>query len=378
MNKIDNNKVTVHAQEQEEVQEIDLIELAQKIWADRKLILKICGYALLIGLVVAFSIPKEYTTSVTLAPEVSERSGTEGMGALAAMAGINLNKSNRDALSLDLYPDIVSSTPFLTNLFDIKVSDKKGEIETDLYTYLEEKQHVAWWGYVFSFPFKVVGWIMSLFVSDDLETENGELNPFILTQNETAIVKKLNKCITVKVDKKTAITKLSVTMQDPLISANVTNIVLKNLQDYITNYRTNKARHNLEFTEKLYKEAKENYDIAQQMYAQYTDKNQRIILQTARIEGEKLANEKNLTFNVYNQIAQQLQMAKVKVQEITPVYTVVEPSTVPLEPSKPNKILILFGFIFLGGAGGIGWILFGKGLLRSWKEKSLEKSPPYI
>jgi LPS O-antigen subunit length determinant protein (WzzB/FepE family) len=374
MNEINDNKVNVHTQQEE--QEIDLIELAQKIWAERKLILKICSYALLIGLIVAFSIPKEYTTSVTLAPEVSEKNGMEGIGTLAVMAGINLNNrgANEDALSIDLYPDIVSSTPFLTNLFDIKVFDKKGKIETTLYTYLKEKQHVTWWRYVFSFPFKALGWLRSLFVSDEQKTGNREFNPFMLTRDEAEIVKKLSKCITISVDKKTRVTTLSVIMQDPFISANVTNIVLKNLQEYITEYRTNKARRNLEFTEKLYKEAKEDYDIAQQKYALYTDKNQNTILQMARIEGERLINEKNLTFNVYTQIAQQLQMAKVKVQEITPVYTVVEPATVPLKPSKPNKILILVGFVFIGGVCSIGWIVFIKDLSRSWKEKQVEKS----
>ncbi|KAA6341956.1 hypothetical protein EZS27_010267 [termite gut metagenome] len=372
MNEIDDNKVNVHTQQEE--QEIDLIELVQKIWAERKLILKICSYALLIGLVVAFSIPNEYTTKVTLAPEVSEQSGMEGMGALVAMAGVSLaNKSNEDALSVELYPDIVSSTPFLTNLFDVKVSDKKGKIDATLYIYLKEKQHSAWWGYVFSFPFKALEWIRSL-SGNESETENRELNPFMLTKNQTKIVKTLNKCIEVSSDKKTKATTLSVTMQDPLISANVTNIVLKNLQDYITDYRTNKARRNLEFTEKLYREAKEDYDTAQQKYAQYTDKNQNTILQMARMEGERLVNEKNLTFDIYTQVAQQLQMARVKVQEITPVYTVVEPATVSLQPSKPNKILILIGFVFLGGVGGIGWIVFMKDFMRSWKEKQMEKS----
>ncbi|KAA6334892.1 hypothetical protein EZS27_016836 [termite gut metagenome] len=376
MNEID-NKATVHTPQQEE-QEIDLIELAQKIWAERKLILKICSYALFIGLIVAFSIPKEYTTSVTLAPEISGKSGTEGMGVFAAMAGINLNtKSNEDALSVDLYPDIVSSTPFLTHLFDIKVADKKGKLETTLYTYLNEHQHLVWWRYVFSFPFKALGWVMSLFINDKPEIGDRELNPFMLTQNETEVVNNLSKRITISVDKKTRVTTLSVTMQDPLISANVANIVLKNLQDYITDYRTNKARHDLEFTEKLYKEARKDYDIAQQKYAQYMDKNQNTILQIARIEEERLANEKDLTYNVYTQIAQQLQMAKVKIQEITPIYTVVEPATVPLRPGKPNKVAILIGFIFLGGVGSIGWIIFVKNLLSSWKEKQLEKTPSY-
>jgi uncharacterized protein involved in exopolysaccharide biosynthesis len=370
MSELENKTTNIQPQQPEE-QEIDLIELAQKVWAERRLVLKTCGYALLIGIVVAISIPKEYTTSVTLAPETSGKSGGGNMGALAAMAGVNLgNSSGEDALSVDLYPDIVSSTPFLTDLFDIKITDKKEKIETTLYDYLKEHQQLAWWGYAFSFPFKVLGWVTSLFKEDEPERD-GNFNLFMLTQDETEIVKDLSNRITVSVDKKTGMTTLSITMQDPLISAIVTNVVMHNLQNYITDYRTNKARHDLEFTGKLFKEAKEDYNNAQQKYAQYVDKNRNTILQTARVEEERLANEKNLTYNVYNQIAQQLQMAKAKVQEITPVYTVVQPATVPLKPSKPNKIMILIGFIFLGGVGSVGWILFVKDLLKTWKEKQL-------
>ena len=110
--------------QQPEEQEIDLIELAKKVWAERKLVFKACGYAALIGLVVAFSIPREYSTSVTLAPESTGKTSGGSMGALAAMAGINMGSSvGEDALYPDLYPDIVSSTPFLTELFDVKVKD---------------------------------------------------------------------------------------------------------------------------------------------------------------------------------------------------------------------------------------------------------------
>ncbi|KAA6343357.1 hypothetical protein EZS27_008948 [termite gut metagenome] len=197
----------------------------------------------------------------------------------------------------------------------------------------------------------------------------------MLTKDEAGILENLRGRIDVSVDKKTGVTTLSVTMQDPLISATVTNIVLRNPQNYITDYRTNKARHDLEFTEKLYNEAKENYNIAQQKYAKYIDENRNTILQTALVGRERLENERILTYNLYNQVAQQLQMAKAKVQEITPVYTGVEPATVPLKPAKPNKILILIGFIFLGGVVSVGWVLFVKDLLKTWKEKQLEKSP---
>lgn len=357
-------------QKQEE-QEIDLIELAQKVWAGRKLIIKVCGVALLVGLVVAFSIPKEYSTKVTLAPESSSgKSNLGGMGALASMAGINLGSaSGEDALSPELYPNIISSTPFLIELFDVKVVDQKNKLQTTLYDYLAEHQKSPWWGTIMSAPFKALGWVVSSIKGENDKKGSNQLDPFRLSPEEANIAQSLSQRISVVIDKKTGITTLSVVMQDPLISAALTDTVMQRLQSYITDYRTNKARHDLAFSEKLFKEAQDNYYAAQQKYAHFADGNQDIILQSYRTEQERLQNEMNLAYNVFNQVAQQLQVAKAKVQEITPVYTVVQPATVPLKPEKPNKIMILIGFVFLAAVGSIGWILFVKDLLKTWKKQ---------
>ena len=360
-----------------EEQEIDLVELARKVWADRRLVLKWCGIAVVLGLVVAFSIPKEYTTTVTLAPETTGGSRSlGGLSALAGMAGINVGDGEGgDALSPELYPDIVSSTDFSVELFQVPVQDKEGELQTDLYTYLQEHQRSPWWSAILSFPFKCIGWITSLF--SDEETEGGGgVDPFRLTKKQTEIVKSLNQRITVAVDKKTSVITLSVTMQDPLISATMTDTVMQKLQNYITEYRTNKARHDLDFTQKLYDEAQKKYYVAQQAYADYVDMNQNISLRSVQTRQERLQNEMNLAYNLYNQTAQQLQLAKAKVQENTPVYTIVQAATVPLKASKPSKLMLLVGFVFLAGVMSVGWVLFGKGLWSSFKQSihSEEKS----
>ena len=191
-----------------------------------------------------------------------------------------------------------------------------------------------------------------------------------LTVDETRVAEALSKRILVTIDKKTGVTTLEVTMQDPLISASLTDTVMHCLQNYITDYRTNKARHDLAFTEKLYKEAKADYEEAQKKYATFADANQNIILLSYRAEQERLKNEMELAYTVYTQVSGQLQMARAKVQEITPVYTVVQPATVPLRAAKPNKIMILIGFVFLAGVGCVGWILFVKDLFKEWRKAS--------
>ena len=353
--------------ETDNVQEIDLVELAKRLWGERKFLFKCCGIAIVVGLVVAFSIPKEYSTTVKLAPETSDPSKKMGnLGGLAAMAGINLNSSSgADAISPDLYPDVVQSIPFLLELFPVQVESEKGDYSSTLYAYMNEDQKRAWWSYVVQAPFKL-GVVKDLFSKEE-EKNSMELSSFHLTKEQSDVIEDLQERISASVDKKTLVITVSVQMQDPLISANITQIVLEKLQGYITNYRTQKVKQDLEFTEKVFREARESYYKAQRAYAAFEDANKNIISASYRTEQERLKNEMTLTFNVYNTLAQKLEQDKLRVQEQTPVYTIIQPATVPLKASSPKKPLILIGFVFLAIFGGIGY-LFIKDLFNPKEE----------
>lgn len=367
---MENKQNNIQPQNNSDELEINLLDLTKKLWNERKLILKSCGWAALLGLVIGFSIPKEYEASVTLAPETTGgKSISGGMAALAGIAGINLGSSSTgDALSPELYPDIVKSVAFSIEMFDVKVKDKEGELETTLYEYLKEHQKQAWWSYIISAPFKALGWVMKTIKGEeeDLQDDKG-VDSFRLTPEQSGIIIAMGSRISVSIEE-TSVIKITTTMQDPLIAATVTNEVKDKLQDYITTYRTNKARKDLEFTQKLYEENMENYHKAQQEYATYMDRNQNVSLRSAQTQQERLRNEMELAFNVYNQTAQQLQVAKAKVQEDTPVFTVIEAATVPLKASTPSKALILIGFVLLAAVGTCGWILFGKDWVHSFKK----------
>ncbi len=335
--------------------EIDLMDLGKKLWQKRKFILKISLVGLVVGVVVAFSIPKEYTTTVILAPESNSQGGANSSaGALAAMAGINLGGATTDGdITPELYPNIVESTPFILGLFDTKVRDSKDEIDTMLYFYIKDEQKKAWWSELLGLP----GGIIAFFSNKKKGDQSNNTNSLYLTTEQTRVFNNLKNRITVNVDKKTGIITLTSVMQDPNISALVADTLTTYLQSYIISYRTQKARQDLAFTEKLFIEAKRDYLEMQQKYAKYLDENQNIILASYRVNQEKLQNEVALAYSVYNQMAQQLQLTKVKVQDITPVYTIIQPAIVPLVPTKPNKKLIVIGFVFLMIVGACGYIL---------------------
>lgn len=332
--------------------EIDLLDLGKKLWTKRKFILKASLVGLLIGVIVAFSIPKEYTTTVVLAPEASSSQISGGAGTLAAMAGINLGGAALDAdIAPELYPNIVESTPFIVGLFDLRVKGIDNDEDLLLYSYIKNEQKSAWWSKIMKSPSVIVG------LFSDTKKDSEGIDKSNLTKAQTLVLEDLKDRISLSVHKKTGVITLSSVMQDPNISASIADTLISYLQSYIISYRTQKAREDLAFTESLYLEAKKDYLDAQQKYAKYLDGNQDVILASYRVTQEKLQNEMSLTYNVYNQVAQQLQMAKVKVQDITPVYTVIQPAIVPLVPEKPNKKLIVVGFVFLTLIGACAWIL---------------------
>lgn len=360
--------------------EIDLLELAAKLWAQRKKLVIWCVCGAVIGLIIAFSIPKEYNTSVKLAPEaIDAKAASGGLSALASMAGFGSASSGTDAVYPQLYPDVVSSVPFTTSLFDVIVETKEDGEKFTVRQYVEDEMRSPWWSVIIGFPFKLIGMLTS---DDEEDAEGKKIDNFELTKAEYKLVETLNKRISANVDQKTSVVTISVDMQDPLVSAILADTVVSRLQEYVTQYRTNKARKDLEYAETLNEEAKADYYKAQQRYADYLDRNQGLALQSAQITRDRLANETSLAFNLYNQTAQQVQKAKAKVQETTPVYAIVTPATVPVKASSPKKLLILVGFTFLAFVACAAWILFiapmlmeRKDLLNRPKESVQENKP---
>ena len=335
--------------------EIDLIGILRKIIGIRKTIYKAAGIGLVVGIIVAISIPKQYTVGVTLSPEMggSKGGGLSGLAASFLGSGVSMNEGT-DALNASLSADIVSSTPFLLELSTMKIPALKGGTMT-LNVYLDEESS-PWWGYVIGLPGMVIGGVKSLFTEEESESvpsDKANLGTIELSKKESEKIEALKKKILASVDKKTSMTTVSVTLQNPKVAAVVADSVVRKLQEYIIDYRTTKA--------------KEYYD-AQKKYADYMDSHDNIILQSVRAEQERLQNDMSLAYQVYSQVANQLQVARAKVQEEKPVFAVVEPAVIPLYPSGTSRKIYVLAFIFLSVCIVISWKLFGEDILNKFKE----------
>lgn len=338
-------------------QEIDWMDILRRIYAIRKTLYKAAGVGVVLGIIIALSIPKKYTVTVTLSPEMNGDKTSGGLASLASsFLGGAATSSSNDALNVTLAPNIVSSTPFVLDLFDTRIQTLDGEQDTTLIAYLDE-QKKPWWKYIKAAPGMAVKAFKTLFT--ETTDTSSVLNPFQLTEEEYLKVEELRKVITADVDKKTAMTTITVTLQDPKVTAIIADSVVGKLQQYIIDYRIKKAKEDCAYLEELYHERQQEYYDAQSKYAHYFDTNRNIAFQSVRAEQERLQNDMNLAYQVYSQVAQQLQVARAKIQEEKPVFAVVEPATIPLYPSGTSRKIIILGIFFLTIYGIGSWKLFG-------------------
>jgi len=313
----------------------------------KKLYYKTLGVAFVLALIIGFSLPKTYNCKILLAPETG--GGSSNLGGLAALAssfGVSVGAGGQggDAITPNVYPELMKSVDFKTSLFPIKVKQKKDKKTMTYYDYLKYEWRVPWWEDLF-------GLTAPKPIKDTL------VNTFELTPEQARIAGLAIKNVECKIDKKTNLISIEVRAQDPYVAAQLADSVKNRLQDFLTGYRTKKARYDLDYALKLNRQAKKDYERARLLYSEYVDANQEIYLLSAMQKQNDLENEMQLQYNNYTATSAQVLTAQAKVQETTPSFTTVQSATVPLGPSGPKKELIMIVCLFLAALGTTIYVL---------------------
>lgn len=330
---------------------IDLREVFKKIVANKKLFLKTIPVVFVLSCVYILSIPRYYSTATTLAPELGGSSEMGGLASIASSFGFDLsNMQSADAINPLLYPDLMNDNGFVAALFNIKVQSADGEISTTYYDYLKKHQKHAWWKYP-------IGWVKNLFASKEQTKAEVKFDPYHMSKNDDSVAGLIRKNIALSVDKKNGVITISVQDQDKLICKTIADSTRSQLQKHITEYRTSKSRADMEYYRQLMLDAKQQYDKSRQLYASYSDSNVDPILQSVKLKVTDLENEMQLRYNTYSTICAQYQAAKAKVQERTPVFTVIQGASVPIKPAGPKRMLFIATIMILTIFSVIAWIL---------------------
>ncbi|AFL84927.1 uncharacterized protein involved in exopolysaccharide biosynthesis [Belliella baltica DSM 15883] len=360
---------------QNDEDEIDLLELAKTVWKKRRQVFSITLVFMLIGLAVALLSPKEFTASSTFIPQTSESGkGGGSLGGLASLAGINLGgMSGGSEIPPALYPKFVSSVQFRKALLNAPIN-VEGMNET--VTYSKYYEEVAQPGllanikkYTLGLPGVIIKAIKGKQEDTLVQTEEGDL--IKLNEEEVEHFKRLDGQLSVAPNEKEGFVSLSFVMPEPLMAAQMAKYAQELLQNEVIAYKISNAREQLNFTEERFAEKKAEFDQIQAQLANFRDRNQNISSATAMNQMERLEAEYNFAFNIYTELAKQLEQAKLQVSKDTPIFSVIQPVTIPTEKSAPKRPLILVIFTILGIIISLAYIFgseFLRGVKEQWKE----------
>lgn len=323
---------------------IELSKIIRKIIERRKLMLKVLGITFVLSSAYILCIPRTYSTECMLAPEMGGSMGGGTLGSIASSFGIDLSDmETSDAITPLLYPDLMDDNRFVVGLFNVKVVNFDGDLETTYFDYLKNHQSKPFWSY----PMAWVKRWLSPKPKEYHGATGGERNPYILSKTEFEVAEVISSNVKLSVDKKSGVITINTKDQDQLICKTIADSVSQHLQEFITEYRTNKARNDVEFYEIISEKAHKEYDEARMAYSRFVDANRNTILQSYRSQEEDLENDVQLKYNAYSAAMVQLQQAVIKVQERTPAFTILNGATMPIKPSGPKRMIFVVAMLLV-------------------------------
>ena len=375
-----NDKPVVTTTEDEE--EIDLIAIVKTLWNGRKTLIISIGVGAVLGLFVAILSPKEYTVSTVMVPQSGTDMSKSQLSGLASMAGLNIGMAQSSDLSPVIYPKIVNSVPFKLELMNTPIHFSDVDKPVSIFDYYTDNQYnkPSVLSVIKKYTLGLPGFILSVIRKKPQELElpkDLEKSKLIsLSKDQKDIIKQLDQTISLAVEKKEGYLTLTVNMPEALAAAELAQKAQELLQREIINFKVEKSQADLDFIQERYNVAKAEAEGYQVNIAVNTDRYKNLTSSLPQVKTTRVQTKYGIASGVYQDLAKQLEQAKIQVKKDTPVFTIVEPVTIPTERSKPNRAMILMIWLFLGGVIGCG-IVYGKQWLKDvrskWQSTDIQK-----
>ena len=336
--------------------EIDLIELLKKIYLEKKFILKISILASLFGVIYALFQPNEYTSSTTFIPQLSSgvKTGGSSLSGLASLAGINIGSMESSSeFPPTLYPQVVNGVPFRVELLSNEITLNNELVAVK--DYLEKKSSFNILRTIKKYTIGLPSLILSSF-KDQKEYTN-ESKIYSITEEDKRLFQILENNLSLSINDKEGFITIAFTDSNKNIAAQITQISQNLLQEKIIEFKNKSSKEMLDFALKQYYDKKESYEKLQDERAVFVDKNINISSSLFQNKLSRLESEVNISASIVQQLASQVEQAKLQVNKDTPVFTTIKPVTIPFERSAPKRTLIVITFLFLGFVLSCGYVL---------------------
>ena len=232
----------------------------------------------LFGLLVAVFSPPKYTASVRVVRETAtERTGGLA-GGLAALRGLGISIGGGSVgLTAETYPDILMSREVLLAVARSSFYFNDLDARLSLVEYYNQPPGVlgSLLGGLKSITIGLPGTIMRLFQSDDSRPRTlGNMGEFVYpTKEDEDTLERLRGLVRVNVDRNTGIMSIAVTTHDPLLSAQLAQVLIQNLTQRVRAIYTQKAYENLGFIQARFAEVNQELETAEEELAVFMDRN---------------------------------------------------------------------------------------------------------
>jgi hypothetical protein len=327
--------------------EIDLIELLKKVYLEKKFILKTSILAALFGIVYALFQPNEYTSSTTFIPQLSSgvKTGGSSLSGLASLAGINIGSiESSSEFPPTLYPQVVNGIPFKLDLLSSKIKLNNEVFNTK--DYFLQKSSFDFLRTIKKYTIGLPSLILGSFKNQEVQLVESDI--YSITEEDKNIFAELEKALSLSLNEKEGFITISYTDANKYIAAQITQIAQNLLQEKIIEFKNKSSKEMLDFALKQYSEKKESYEKLQDERAIFVDKNINISSSLFQNKLSRIESEVNISELIVQQLASQVEQAKLQVNKDTPVFTTIKPVTIPFERSAPKRSLIVISFLFLG------------------------------
>lgn len=366
-----------------DVYEIDLVEQVKTLWRGRKTILLITAIFTGIGLFHYLFGPVEYESESILIQETEGGGGDlSGNAILQSLAGgafgtgsaVTATARGYAPPPLFLYPSIVHSTGFQQELIHRPVEFTTLGEELTLFQYFQEYHQPPVRNRVYTFigdytiklPITILRGVRNLFRrtnSDDSDESSEDMNNveetddrlLAIPNSEMGVINNLRTRITLNIGN--GLTTVRTRLPDPKAAALINAYLVEHIQEYMTDYRLEKARQNLSFVQDQYEDARDRYEEARLELAEFQDSNLNIQSAVARTREADLQDQRDLAFSIYNSITREVEQARLTLQQQTPVFNILEKSNIPNSPYTGASNLLLVFSIVLGLFTGIIWVV---------------------
>ena len=350
--------------------EIDLIALIKSLWLGKKIILKISlGFAVL-GILVALLSPVVFTASSTFLPQSSQSGGSSSLSGVASLVGINLGGNTGNEIPPSIYPQITESVTYKRVLLELPLSINQSEPDVLLKDYLLNKKETSFdligslKKYTIMLPFTILSAIKGKPKGND-KVLKSEMS---VSLEEEELFKTLSGMLSLSVNAKEGFVSLSASMGDPLICAIVAKGAQEILQKSVIDYKIKSASELLTFNQKQLDLKKIEFDSLQNKLALFKDSNLNIIDSRFENRLSGMEAEFGIVNAVYQELSKQLEQSKLQVSKDTPVFSVIQPVTIPNVRSAPKRSLMVLIYTFLGFVLGCGFVLTKDPLSQILKE----------